>query len=113
MRGLRKTALWLGLIGSVSLLPLAALAEDAGIQPDLVQTHLVHTRSTRDGDGDEARRADVFRGGLEAQGDGLRAISATVGYDTRLLKLFQTFYYTRAVSLVPSLARYADANTIA
>ncbi|MBQ0824009.1 L,D-transpeptidase family protein [Microvirga sp. HBU67558] len=38
MRGLRKTALWLGLIGSVSLLPLAALAEDAGIQPDLVQT---------------------------------------------------------------------------
>ncbi len=44
------------------------------------------------------------------QGDGLRAVSATVGYDTRLLKLFQTFYYTRAVSLVPSLARYADPN---
>lgn len=31
--------------------------------------------------------------------DGLRAISATVGYDTRLLKFFQTFYYTRAVTL--------------
>jgi L,D-transpeptidase YcbB len=30
MRDLRKTALWLGLIGSVSLLPLSALAEDAG-----------------------------------------------------------------------------------
>ena len=44
------------------------------------------------------------------QGDGLRAVSATVGYDTPLLKLFQTFYYTRAVSLVPSLAQYADAN---
>lgn len=44
------------------------------------------------------------------QGDGLRAVSATVGYDTRLLKIFQTFYYTRAVSLVPSLARYADPN---
>lgn len=44
------------------------------------------------------------------QGDGLRAISATVGYDTRLLKIFQTFYYTRAVSLIPSLARYADPN---
>lgn len=44
------------------------------------------------------------------QGDGLRAISATVGYDTPLFKLFQTFYYTRAVTLVPSLARYADSN---
>lgn len=44
------------------------------------------------------------------QGDGLRAISATVGYDTRLLKIFQTFYYTRAVSLIPSLARFADPN---
>ncbi|HSU25578.1 MAG TPA: LPS assembly protein LptD, partial [Pyrinomonadaceae bacterium] len=47
---------------------------------------------------------------LGMQGDGLRAISATVGYDTRLLKLFQTFYYTRAVTLMPSLAHYADAN---
>ncbi len=44
------------------------------------------------------------------QGDGLRAISATVGYDTKLLKIFQTFYYTRAVSLIPSLAQYADPN---
>ncbi|MEO6589791.1 MAG: hypothetical protein ABIP06_10850, partial [Pyrinomonadaceae bacterium] len=47
---------------------------------------------------------------LGFQGDGLRAISATVGYDTKLLKLFQTFYYTRAVTLIPSLQRYADAN---
>jgi LPS-assembly protein len=47
---------------------------------------------------------------LGVQGDGLRAISATVGYDTTMLKIFQTFYYTRAVSLVPSLARYADPN---
>lgn len=38
------------------------------------------------------------------QGDAVRAISATVGYDTRLLKVFQTFYYTRAVDLIPSLA---------
>jgi LPS-assembly protein len=44
------------------------------------------------------------------QGDGLRAVSATVGYDTKLLKIFQTFYYTRAVSLIPSLAGYADPN---
>ena len=47
---------------------------------------------------------------LGFQGDGLRAISATVGYDTKLLKLFQTFYYTRAVTLIPSLQQYADAN---
>ncbi len=49
-------------------------------------------------------RADV-----SMNGDALRAISATVGYDTRLLKFFQTFYYTRAVELVPSLAQYANA----
>ncbi len=40
--------------------------------------------------------------------DGLRAISATVGYDSSFLKLFQTFYYTRAVTLIPSLAQYAN-----
>ena len=43
-------------------------------------------------------------------GDGLRAISATVGYDKPLVKIFQTFYYTRAVTLVPSLAQYANAE---
>ena len=42
------------------------------------------------------------------QGDGLRAVSATVGYEKPLFKLFQTFYYTRAVSLVPSLQQFAD-----
>ncbi len=42
------------------------------------------------------------------QGDGVRAISATVGYDQKLFKLFQTFYYTRAVTLIPSLAQYAN-----
>jgi LPS-assembly protein len=44
------------------------------------------------------------------QGDGLRDVSATVGYDTRLLKIFQTFYYTRAVTLIPSLSQYADSR---
>jgi hypothetical protein len=47
---------------------------------------------------------------LGFQGDGLRDISATVGYDTKLLKIFQTFYYTRAVTLIPSLQQFADAN---
>ncbi len=39
MRGVRKTAVWLGLIGSVSLLPLAVMADDiaASPQPGLVQ----------------------------------------------------------------------------
>ncbi|MFV0387906.1 MAG: LPS-assembly protein LptD [Pyrinomonadaceae bacterium] len=44
------------------------------------------------------------------QGDGLRAVSATFGYDAKLLKFFQTFYYTRAVTLTGSLAQYANAN---
>lgn len=41
------------------------------------------------------------------QGDGLRDISATVGYDSKLLKIFQTFYYTRAIDLIPSLQQYS------
>ncbi len=41
---------------------------------------------------------------LGVQGDAVRAISATVGYETPLLKVFQTFYYTRAVNLIPSLS---------
>ncbi len=45
---------------------------------------------------------------LGIQGDGLRAISATVGYDKGMVKFFQTFYYTRAVTLIPSLAQYAN-----
>ena len=44
------------------------------------------------------------------QGDGLRSLSATVGYDTKLVKFFQTFYYTRAVTLVPSLFQYSNAE---
>lgn len=40
--------------------------------------------------------------------DGMRAISATVGYEQPLLKIFQTFYYTRAVTLIPALAQYSN-----
>ncbi|MBL8182216.1 MAG: LPS-assembly protein LptD [Blastocatellia bacterium] len=43
-------------------------------------------------------------------GDGMRALSASVAYDTKLLKLAQTFYYTRAVTLMPSLFQYANAE---
>jgi LPS-assembly protein len=46
---------------------------------------------------------------IGVQGDGLRAISSTIGYDTKLVKVFQTFYYTRAVTLGPRYAQYSDA----
>lgn len=45
---------------------------------------------------------------IGVQGDGLRAISATLGYDKKLLKFFQTFYYTRSVTLIPSLQRFSN-----
>lgn len=38
----------------------------------------------------------------------LRDISATVGYDTPLVKIFQTFYYTRAITLIPSLQKFSN-----
>ncbi len=44
------------------------------------------------------------------QGGGLRQVSATIGYDSSFVKLFQTFYYTRAVTLIPSLAQFANAD---
>jgi LPS-assembly protein len=50
------------------------------------------------------------RADIGVQGDGLRDISATIGYDTKLFKLFQTFYYTRAVDLIPSLQQFSDRN---
>ncbi|RMH35456.1 MAG: LPS-assembly protein LptD [Acidobacteria bacterium] len=40
---------------------------------------------------------------LGVEGEGVRALSATLGYDTRLLKIFQTFYYTQSVKLPPQL----------
>jgi len=47
---------------------------------------------------------------IGVHGDWLRDVSATVGYDTPFVKFFQTFYYTRAVDLVPSLQIYANQN---
>jgi LPS-assembly protein len=48
------------------------------------------------------------RADIGVQGDGLRNISSTIGYDTKMLKLFQTFYYTRAVDLIPSLQQFSN-----
>lgn len=58
-------------------------------------------------------RADLFvdfRTDLDTHGGGLRAMSATFGINKTLVQAFQTFYYTRAVSLVPSLARFVDTR---
>jgi len=49
---------------------------------------------------------------LALNGGGLRAISATVGYDSSFLKFFQTFYYTRAVTLIPSLAQFCQPEGV-
>lgn len=43
---------------------------------------------------------------IGVQGEWLRDISATIGYNSKLLNVFQTFYYTRAVTLIPSLRQF-------
>jgi len=56
-------------------------------------------------------REDLFvdmRTDLDTRGGGLRAFSTSFGINKPLLQAFQTFYYTRAVELVPSLAQFAD-----
>ena len=58
-------------------------------------------------------RRDVFvdlRTDVDTRGGGIRALSTTFGINRALVQAFQTFYYTRAVELVPSLAQYADAR---
>ena len=58
-------------------------------------------------------RNDIFvdlRTDLDTRGGGVRALSTTVGINRSLVQAFQSFYYTRAVELVPSLARFADAR---
>jgi LPS-assembly protein len=53
--------------------------------------------------------ADV-RTDLDVQGGGVRALSATFGLNRALIQAFQTFYYTRAITLSPTstLRPYAD-----
>jgi LPS-assembly protein len=45
---------------------------------------------------------------LDSGGDGVRALALTLGVDRRSIKIHQTFYYTRAIGLAPSLQPYAD-----
>jgi LPS-assembly protein len=53
--------------------------------------------------------ADV-RMDLDTQRAGLRNLSATLGLQLALVRLYQTFYYTRSLDLPPSLAQFADAR---
>jgi len=50
-----------------------------------------------------------YRGDIDTRGGGLRAMAATAGYTrANLWEAFATFYYTRAVELVPALRQYAN-----
>jgi LPS-assembly protein len=51
-----------------------------------------------------------LRSDIDTRGGGLRSLSTTFGLSKTLVKIFQSFYYTRAIELVPSLAKYADAR---
>lgn len=56
-------------------------------------------------------RSDVFvdlRTDVDTHGGGLRALSTTFGINRALVQAFQTFYYTRAIQLTPSLEQFAD-----
>jgi len=51
-----------------------------------------------------------FRTDIDTHGSGLRAMSATFGINRDILQAFSTFYYSRAVELVPSLKQFSDAR---
>ena len=51
-----------------------------------------------------------FRTDLDTNGGGVRSISTTFGLSKSLVQIFQSFYYTRAIALVGSLAKFADAR---
>lgn len=56
-------------------------------------------------------RRDLFvdlRTDLDTHGGGVRSMSTTFGLSRPLVQIFQSFYYTRAIELDPSLARFAD-----
>ena len=53
--------------------------------------------------------ADV-RTNLDTQGGGMRDLAVSFTLSKRAVQAFSTFYYTRAIRLAPSLARFADAT---
>jgi LPS-assembly protein len=48
------------------------------------------------------------RSDLDTHGGGMRALSTTFGLSKSLIKVFQSFYYTRSIELVGSLANFVD-----
>jgi LPS-assembly protein len=50
------------------------------------------------------------RTNLDVQGGGVRDLVVSFGLNRRLIQIFQTFYYTRAIKLAPSLQQFADAR---
>lgn len=50
------------------------------------------------------------RSDLDTRGGGMRSLSTTFGLNRSLVQVFQSFYYTRAIELVPSLARFQDSR---
>src|SRR5499427_749325 len=49
-----------------------------------------------------------FRSDIDTHGGGLRAMAASAGLNRSLIQAYSTFYYTRAVELVPSLLQFAN-----
>jgi LPS-assembly protein len=55
-------------------------------------------------------RRDIFvdvRSDIDTGGGGIRSLSTTFGINRSLVQVFQSFYYTRAIELSPSLAAFA------
>jgi LPS-assembly protein len=53
--------------------------------------------------------ADV-RSDMDVQGGGLRNLAVSLGINFPLIKAFQTFYYTRAIKLSPTLQQFAPVT---
>jgi LPS-assembly protein len=53
-----------------------------------------------------------FRTDLDTRVGGLRDMAATFGLNRALIQAFSTFYYTRAVDLVPELQQFADPRGV-
>jgi LPS-assembly protein len=50
------------------------------------------------------------RSDLDTRGGGMRSLSTTFGLAKSWIEVFQSYYYTRAIELVPSLAKFQDAR---
>ncbi|MGH9914282.1 MAG: LPS-assembly protein LptD [Pyrinomonadaceae bacterium] len=50
------------------------------------------------------------RADLDTSGAGVRSLFTTVGLNRRLFQIYQSYYYTRAIPLPPSLQPFADAG---